>query len=93
MDSSKLYQLLVLEERLANSPALKAAEQAARQFHESPGMQAAALAAERVANSLANSPALKAAEQAARQFHESRECRRQPWPPSGSRTPWRTPRR
>ena len=56
---------------LANSPALKAAEQAARQFHESPGMQAAALAAER----LVNSPALKAAaEQAAAvvwQLHES----------------------
>ena len=77
MDSSKLNQLLELQERLANSPALKAAvlaaeqlanspalkaaEQLARQLHDSQGMKAAVLAAEQ----LANSPALKAAEQLA----------------------------
>ena len=84
MDSSKLNQLLELQERLANSPAMKAAEKAARQFHESPSIKAVALAAvalaaDRLANSpamkaaerLANSPAMKAAEKAARQFHES----------------------
>ena len=52
---------------MANSPALKAAEQLARQLHDSQGMKAAVLAAEQ----LANSPALKAAEQLARQLHDS----------------------
>ena len=51
----------------ANSPAMKAAALAARQLHESQGMKAAALAADR----LANSPAMKAAALAARQLHES----------------------
>ena len=65
--SPALKAATLAAERLANSPALKAAEKAARQFHESPALKAATLAAER----LANSPALKAAEKAARQFHES----------------------
>ena len=67
MDSSKLNQLLELQERLAHSPVLKAADQLARQLHDSQGMKAAVLAADQ----LANSPALKAADQLARQLHDS----------------------
>ena len=40
--SSKLNQLLELQERLANFPALKAAEKAARQFYESQALAAEA---------------------------------------------------
>ena len=57
VDSSKLNQLL----RLANSPAMKAAEQAADQYRRMADQAA----------QLLESPAMKAAERAARQLYES----------------------
>ena len=64
MDSSKLNQLLELQERLANSPAMKAAERLAN----SPAMRAAEQMADQAAH-LLESPAMRAAERAAEQYH------------------------
>ena len=86
MDSSKVHQLLELEKRLVNTPALEAVEQAARRLERlasSPGMQAAEQLARKFHESpgmkaaalaterLASSPGMQAAEQLARKFHES----------------------
>ena len=81
MDSSKLNQLLELADRLANSPARQAAEQAADQYRRMADQAAQLLsparqqAAEQVVRQLyesqarlANSPARQAAEQAADQY-------------------------
>ena len=77
MDHSKLNRLLKLQDRLVNSPAMRAAAQlanspamrAAAQLANSPAMRAAAQAANspamRAAAQAANSPAMRAAAQAA----------------------------
>ena len=70
-ESQGMKAAALAADRLANSPAMKAAALAARQLHESQGMKAAALAADR----LANSPAMKAAALAARQLHESQSMK------------------
>ena len=70
MDPSKLDRLLELQERLADSPALRAAEQSAEQYRRMADQAAQLLDSPvmRAAEQLANSPELRAAEQSAEQY-------------------------
>ena len=70
MDSSKLNRLLELEKRLANSPGMKAAALAAERLAHSPGMKVAEQAARQL-QQLANSPGMKAAALAAERLAHS----------------------